>query len=59
MLLQIQAFLDCFLDIASKSETALSDFSLNDFYPEPSSESFNYPQKRDYEVIMFSLEDSA
>ncbi|NQY80751.1 MAG: tRNA (guanosine(37)-N1)-methyltransferase TrmD [Candidatus Caenarcaniphilales bacterium] len=55
MLLQIQPFLDCFLDLAKQSKTSLCNLKLEDYYPK-GIESFVSPHlnDRDYEVIMFS-----
>ncbi len=55
MLLQIQPFLDCFLDVSRQSETSLANLKLEDYYPE-SVGNFVSPHsvQRDYEVIMFS-----
>ena len=55
MLLQIQPYLDCFLETIRQSNTALKDFRIDDFYPEANDRlGFMYPQEREYEVIMFS-----
>ena len=63
MLLQIQPFLDCFLDLAAKSSSGLEKLQLEDYYP-ISNEALSlkselslnsvHPESRDYEVIMFS-----
>lgn len=55
MLLQIQPFLNCFLDVSKQSRTTLSNLKLEDYYPE-NVDNYVSPHldERDYEVIMFS-----